>query len=191
MRYPKNRKTSIRHRVKTHTRNGKTVRSYSRGKGARRRSVARASSRTIAKEGSSRKTMEDYKVVFHYANKTKEMVPTAARDADDALSLAMKKRKRKRLKPVKIEVIDGLGAILGTIVGKVAGGIASAAQAFRAQRAKGASEREAQKQVREMSIAERDKLREEFATTQLAKARAGDRAAQIWCEKHHIAWEQV
>lgn len=183
------RKSPSRHRVRPHKRMGKTVKSYVRGKGTSQKHSSRH--KVVGKEGSSRKTMEDYEITFYYSKDRKEVVPVAARDSDDALNLALQRRKMKHLKPIKILVVDGIGAILGTIVGKVAGGTRSAIEAFRMDYAKGASEREAAKQVREMSIAQRDALREAFAKKQLARAKAGNRAAQIWCEQHNIAWMEV
>ncbi|MBA7493560.1 hypothetical protein ES702_04119 [subsurface metagenome] len=184
----KKRKLPIRHKVRTHTRNGKRVRSYMRGKG---KSESKPYIGKLRHEGSSRKTMEDYKIIFYYSKKRKETVKVAARDSDDALSLALKRRKRKGLKPLKIMVIDGVGAILGTIAGAVAGGVHSALVAFRAQHAKGAEERAKLTQLREESEAKKKAWLEETAKKMLDKARAGNRPSQIWCEKHHIAWEQV
>lgn len=183
------RKSPARHRVKSHKRKGKQVKSYERGSGTRQIRTTRR--KLVGKEGSSRKTMEDYEITFYYSKGRKETVPIAARDSDDALNLALERRKKKHLKPIKIMVKDGVGSILGTITGKIAGGTQAAVAAFRAERMKGATEREALKQVREMREAERDVLREEFAKRQLARARRGDRAAQIWCEQHNIAWEAV
>ena len=135
--------------------------------------------------------MEDYEITFHYSKGRKETIPIAARDADDALNLALHRRKKKHLKPIKIVIKDGIGRILGTIAGKVAGGVHSALSAFRAEYAKGRVEREELKHLREMREAEKQKKLEEISKRMLGRAKAGDRSAQIWCENHHIAWQAV
>lgn len=183
------RKSPIRHRVKQHTRQGHRVQGYMRGHGTQSRRPF--TKRRLKGEGTTRKTMEDYTITFYYSKGRKETIPMAARDSDDALNLALHRRKKKHLKPIKIVIKDGIGRILGSVVGKVAGGIQSAVQAFRAERAKGIPEREALSQIREMKEAERAKIREDFAKKQLTRAKTGDRSAQIWCESHHIAWQAV
>ena len=183
------RKSPVKHKVKSHVREGKRVNSYVRGHGTQSKPYTKK--RLVRHDGSSRKTMEDYKIIFYYSNKRKETVLVAARDSDDALNIALKRRKMKSLKPIKIMVIDSFGSVLGSVFGKVAGGIQSAAAAYRAERAKGAPEREVLKQVREMKESERAELREDFASKQLTRAKSGDRAAQIWSEKHNIGWESV
>ena len=185
------RRSPSRHTVKKYTRKGKTVKSHLRGRGSKTTRRSRVVGKTVGKEGSARKTMEDYEITFYYSKGRKEVVPVAGRDSDDALNLALQRRKMKNLKPIKILIVDGLGSILGTIAGKVAGGTRSAVEAFRKDYSKGASEREAMKQVREMNIAEKNALREAFAEKQLARAKKGNRAAQIWCEDHNIAWVNV
>lgn len=181
------RKYPVRHQVKAHSRRGFPVRSYIRGSGVPQVTYKRR----LRQEGSSRKSMEDYEITFYYSKGRKETLPIAAQDSDDALNIALQRRKMTNLKPIKIVVKDGIGQILGKITGKVAGEVRSAIEAFRAEYAKGAPEREAAKQVREMSIAERERLREQFAKKQLANARKGDRTAQLWCERHNIGWEAV
>lgn len=183
------RKSPVRHRVKSHIRAGSRVTSYVRGKGRTANPFTRR--RLLKKEGSTRESMEDYTITFYYSKGRKETIPLAARDADDALNLALQQRKMKQLKPIKIVVKDSVGAILGSIAGKVAGGVSTAIKAFRAQYAKGAKERAELKQLQEESLAEKEAWLERKSQEMLRKARLGNRTAQIWCEQHNIAWEQV
>lgn len=182
------RKSPIRHQVKTHKRKGKIIHSFLRGHGQGTRHIANP---TIRTEGTAKKSFEHYKVIFHYSNNRKEKIEVASNDADDALNLALKERKYKGLKPIKIEVIDGIGNVLGSIIGKVAGSASDAITAFRSEYSKNALERTKLDSARELSNAEQQKWIEDNAGRMIIRARKGDRTAQIWCEKYHIAWQQV
>ena len=108
------RRKPIKHRVKTHKRNGRTVKSYQRGKGKSSKVVSKR--KIINDEGSARQTWETYTVIFHYHDKKKEKIVLGARDSDDALNQALKIRKRKA-KPVSVEVIDSIAGVASAIVG--------------------------------------------------------------------------
>jgi hypothetical protein len=185
----KKRKSPVRHRVKTHTRQGKRINSFMRGHG--KKTSPYSKKKLLKHEGSTRKTMEDYKITFFYSKGRKETLPVAARDADDALNVALKNRKYKNLKPLRIDIKDGLGAMLGSVAGAAAGGIHSAIVSFRAQYAKGAKERAKLKQLQEERDAEKKAWLEDKSEEMLTKAKAGNRPAQIWCEQHNIGWESV
>ena len=117
------RRKPIKHRVKTHKRNGRTVKSYQRGKGKSSKVVSKR--KIINEEGSARQTWETYTVIFHFHDKKTEKIVLGARDSDDALNQALKIRKRKA-KPVKVEVIDSIADVAASITSgltQVAGGI--------------------------------------------------------------------
>jgi len=101
MRYPKHRKSPIRHSVKEHTRQGNRVRSYARGQGKAQQSSF-TQRRVLKKEGP-----KSFTINFKYSNKPNdgESVVVIARNYQDALDEAWEEKTDPR-NPISVEVVD-------------------------------------------------------------------------------------
>ena len=179
------RKTPIRHKVNRHIREGRVVHAYLRGRG---RNNAKMANPTMQKS-KVKDDFEEYKVTFYYEGKRKETIDMAADNAYSALEEAFKLRKMQHLKPIRIDIRDGIGSFLGSIVGKVAGGVHSAINSFKESYAKGATERAESTAAMNESKASEKVFLEDKAKEMVGRARRGDRTAQIYCDDNHIAWE--
>lgn len=101
------RKTPIKHLVKTHQRNGKIVKSYTRGKGTRFQKVWNTRARPTIK-----KTPKGYTVNFVFPNNSKETVKVIATDYHRAIDEALEEKTNKAT-PIEIHVVDpSLGEII-------------------------------------------------------------------------------
>lgn len=169
-----------RHSVRAHTRDGHHIRSYMRGQGSPPRRIRRF--RSLTDESSTRK-FEEFKISFDYGKGRKEEVTVMARDMDDAMNLALQRRKSK-LKPKNAVIRDGVGEFLGKVVGKAVGEIRIGREKYKLETARA---RERQKELGAMNLAERER----FVKRKIRQARLGDREAQIFLERYHIAWETV
>ena len=171
-------KTPHRHRVKAHTRDGKRIGAYWRGKGNPPRRIGRFRSLT------KKDKYEEFNITFDYGKNRKEKVTVMAIDMDDAMNLALENRTSK-LKPKNAVIRDGVGEFLGSVAGKVIGGthVAHAKYKFETEKAKRRAE-----EIKAMSVAERERKTRKM----IYRARQlGDPVAQRWCEKYGVAWERV
>ena len=180
------RKSPIRHQVRCYKREGKIVHSFLRGHGQTKHTNL---IHPISRVKRIKDDFEEYKVTFHYTGNRKETIDMAANKPDVALEEAFKLRKCKGLKPIKIEIKDGIGNFLGSMVGKVAGSAHDAVSSYRTEYAKGVEERAKATEVLKEGAAKEKAFLESKAIEMVKRARKGDRTAQIYCDDNHIAWE--
>lgn len=110
------RKSPCRHKVGEYKRkNGTKVDSYYRGSG--KKSSKRVSKKTVGMDDDGGGDQWEYfQVILIYDNDETEMIPVMARDADDALNLALDKRKQPKRKVKTSIVQDGLGDVVRSVV---------------------------------------------------------------------------
>lgn len=101
IKYPKHRKSPVRHHVKSHSRQGKSVRSYTRGEGSRR-IPSYTTKRRISKEEPKSFTIN---IKYSERKGDGESVLVFAKDYQSALDEALEERVDKR-EPVEVEIID-------------------------------------------------------------------------------------
>lgn len=183
--YPRRRKSPIKHIVSTHMREGTRINSFLRGKGARIQSASNSRRSQIRRAHQTARMgkYEEFKITFDYGKGRKEQVTVQAHDMDDAMNLALKRRKSK-LKPINAVIKDGIGEWLGKISGKVVGQIRIGREKYKLETARA---RETQLKIGAMNLAERER----FVKRKIHQAKLGDREAQILLENYNVAWESV
>ena len=102
MKYPKHRKSPIRHTVHNHTRRGRNVSSYTRGEGSRIQPTFIQKRRVLKKIGP-----KSFTINFKYSNKPNdgESVVVIAPTYEKALDEAFEEKVDSRY-PIEVEVID-------------------------------------------------------------------------------------
>ena len=113
IKYPRHRKSPIRHQVKGHTREGHRVRSFVRGKGSRQVKPTFTTKRSLGKPGKAK----SFTVNFKYSNRKGdgESLIVISTDFHKALDEAFEEKKDRR-EPIEVEVLDpNLGRVLRTI----------------------------------------------------------------------------
>lgn len=137
----KKRKSPRRHHVKNHTRKGKRVRDYYRGKGVKINPFTKKKIQKdfIAKNELGYHELREYTVVWQYGtgkHVSTETVKVEAHSVPEAILHADKLRKRQSERPTGVIAHNLLGEIVGRLAAWGVGGIKKAIQTYKMVRAK-------------------------------------------------------